>query len=532
MPKSSPYSSNRAYDSNWIRVAACVIALAFIALLFRRTFVYLFLNWQREEYSYGFLIPIISLWLAWQRRASLASGAFEGSWWGVAVVAFGLGLLFLDAAASIVSVNAYALVIVIAGCIVAAVGWRGLRVLLAPVALLLLMVPLPVFWYNNLSSWLQLLSSRIGVELIRALGVSVFLEGNVIDLGAYKLQVAEACSGLRYLFPLLTLGVIVGYLFKGRAWMRWLIVLSTIPIAVLMNSARIGIIGILVDRFGSAQAEGFLHQFEGWVIFMTCFALLLAECLLLHRLSGDRRAFGEMMRWESDARTPGRKAPPFTLGHPATAAALVLALTAYPAWALPQRAEIRPLRDDFSAFPLQIGNWIGKRQRLDSIYIDTLRFDDYLLADYVSASKAVDDRAVPVNIYVAYYASQRSGQAEHSPGACLPAGGWHVQKWQRFEVPGVRIGGEPLRVNRAVIQKGSERQLVYYWFHERGRDVTSEYLAKWYLFADAVTRNRSDGALVRMITPLREGEDAALGDEQLRSFSASMLPILNHYVGS
>jgi len=531
MPKSSPYSSNVWNDSRWIRAAAVILALALLTLVFRRTFIYLFESWQREEYSYGFLIPVISLWLAWQRRAVFVNGTFKGSWWGVIVVAAGLGLVFLDAAASIVSVNAYALVIVIAGCIMTVVGWRGLRVMLAPVALLLLMIPLPVFWYNNLSSQLQLISSEIGVGLIRALGVSVFLEGNIIDLGSYKLQVAEACSGLRYLFPLVTLGVIVAYLFKGRLWMRWVIVLSTLPIAVLMNSARIGIIGVLVDRFGSAQAEGFLHQFEGWIIFMACFALLLCECLLLHRLSGDGRSFRQMMQWEFPEGDV-RKSTSLMLGRPAMAAALALALAAYPAWALPQRAEVRPARDDFSAFPLRFDDWIGKRERLDSIYVETLRFDDYLLADYVSASTSSDQRGAPVNIYVAYYASQRSGRAEHSPGACLPAGGWHVQKWQRYEVPGVHVRGEPLRVNRAVIQKGSERELVYYWFRERGRDVTSEYLAKWYLFADAVTRNRSDGALVRMITPLKEGEDAALGDEQLSRFSASMLPLLTQYVGS
>ena len=525
----SAYS--RAFS--WSQAAALALALLTLLLLFQRTFYFLYANWQREEYSHGIFIPLISAFMLWQRRRLLPSLSFRGSWLGVCAVVFGLLILLVGTVTSIVGADAYALVIVIAGCALAILGWRGFRLVWVPIALLLLMVPLPNFWYANLSAELQLISSQLGVALIRALGVSVFLEGNVIDLGSYKLQVAEACSGLRYLFPLMTLGAMLAFFFKGKSWIRWCIFFSTIPIAVLMNSFRIGAIGLLVDRFGSAQAEGFLHQFEGWVLFMACFALLLLECKLLLRLSGDRRSLRDALDLVSLPGPVRVPAQPSGVGKPTIAVALLLMLAVYPAWALPHRAEIKPSRSDFSQFPLQVGDWLGRRDRIEGVYLDELKLDDYVLANFVvppgtSVQSAADMR--PVNLYVAYYASQRTGQSVHSPRSCLPGGGWRIQELTRRDVPDVRNGGVPLRVNRVLIQQGAQRQLVYYWFQERGRDITSEYLVKWFMLQDALLRNRSDGALVRLIAPLRDGEDATLGDERLTRFAAALLPTLHRYV--
>ena len=522
--KSNLYSSSKPH------LVLLAAALLPVALVFGKTLSYLYANWQREEYSYGFLIPIISIYLVWQRRHVLASQPLRGAWSGVVIVALGLSLLFLDAAASVISPNAYALVIVITGCVVATFGWHGLRLMAAPVALLLLMVPLPTFWYNSLSADLQLISSELGVALIRAAGVSVFLEGNVIDLGSYKLQVAEACSGLRYLFPLITLGVIVAYMFRGRLWTRLLLVVSTLPIAVVMNSVRIGVIGVLVDRLGIAQAEGFLHQFEGWIVFMACFGLLLGECWLLFRLFGGGGDFRSAMGLEH-AEEPDRaqdRAPGQSISRPGVAAAVLLLVSAYPAWAVPQRTELRPPHPDFARLQLTLGPWIGKREQLDRIYLDTLGLDDYLLANFFREGHAGSNAVI--NLYVAYYSSQRGGRAEHSPGACLPGGGWDVQGWQQHVVPGVLVNGQPLRVNRAIMQKGRERDLVYYWFEERGRDITNEYAAKLLLFKDAFALNRSDGSLVRLIVPLREAEDPHVGDEELRAFASAALPSLEPYL--
>jgi exosortase D (VPLPA-CTERM-specific) len=515
------------------QLALLASAAAALLLVFQGTFTYLYGFWQRTEYSHGILIPFISAYLLWRQRARFAQLTWHTSWGGVALALLGLAIYFLGRLASITTLDAYALVIVIAGCVYGIMGWEAFKVALVPIALLFLMNPVPRFFYNNLSLNLQLLSSQLGVALMRLFGVSVYLEGNVIDLGSYKLQVAEACSGLSYLFPLMTLGVIIAYLFKGKAWMRWCLFLSTIPITVLMNSFRVGVIGILVDRFGIAQAEGFLHAFEGWVIFIVCLLALLAQAWVLLRLSGDPRSLRQVLTPElPPVSTTAPAVRPRELGKPAVAVLLILLVAVVPARALSQRPEMRPSRASFAGFPLQVGEWRGQRMTLEAIYLDTLRLDDYVLADYVdqSAGDSAQSVATPVNLYVAYYASQRSGQSAHSPRSCLPGGGWSIVDFGQHELPGVGAERTALRVNRAIVQHGTQRQLVYYWFQERGRSITSEYLVKWYLFEDALLRNRTDGALVRLITPLRQDESAERADARLAQFASSVVPAFSAYL--
>jgi EpsI family protein len=214
---------------------------------------------------------------------------------------------------------------------------------------------------------------------------------------------------------------------------------------------------------------------------------------------------------------------------------LILLAAVVPARALPKRIEIRPPRADFSQFPLRVGPWSGQRDRLETVYVDALRIDDYVLANFVGhrVGATADQFAAvtaPVNLYVAYYASQRTGQSAHSPRSCLPGGGWRILDFEQREVGGVRSDGLPLRVNRAIVQHDAQRQLVYYWFQERGRDITNEYLVKWYLLEDGLLRNRTDGALIRMITAVQDNETIAAADARLTNFTGSMLPTLQAYL--
>jgi exosortase D (VPLPA-CTERM-specific) len=501
------------------------LAAAAFAVMFHNTFVYLYANWQREEYSHGFLIPVISALLIWQRRAQFERLTFTGSWWGVVILGLGLLVYFVGSLASITTIDAYAMVIVIGGGVLSVTGWPAFRLALGPLSLLFLMNPIPAFLFNNLSSMLQLISSQLGVGMIRLLGISVHLEGNVIDLGNYQLQVVEACSGLRYLFPLLTLGLIVVSLIRCALWVRTLLVLSTIPITVLMNSFRIGVIGILVDRYGIAQAEGFLHDFEGWIIFMACLALLILETWILLRLIGDRRPLRDIIVLEWPAkRAPGTAVEERKSGPQALVALALVVACVYPAAAVPNRLEMRPARSELLGFPMQMAEWTGRRGHIEALYLDELKLDDYVIADYARPGDA------PVNLYIAYYASQRAGQSAHSPSSCLPGAGWRMSEFAVRDIANVNIDGQPLRVNRTVIAQGEARQLVYYWFQQRGRVDTNEYVVKWHLLWDSLWRQRSDGALVRFVTPLRGGEDVAAGDARLTAFAQQAAQRLTAYI--
>lgn len=498
--------------------------LATLLLMFRETLPLIWQHWHREEYSYGFLIPGISLFLLWQRRRQLQQLPFAGSWAGVAIAALGIGLYFVGTVAALGVIAAYALVVVLAGFALAVMGWKPFRLALAPIALLLLMIPIPQFFFNNLSSMLQLVSSQLGVAVIRAFDISVFLQGNVIDLGTFKLQVVEACSGLRYLFPLLALGIIVVSLVRFPMWMRLAVVASTVPITILMNSFRIGVIGVLVNRYGTAQAEGFLHEFEGWVIFMACLALLILEIRLLLRLSGDRRSLRDVLAIEWPESRPAAMAVNYrTIQVPFVVVLMAVALATATTVAMPAQAEVRPARRWFTGFPLQFGGWHGQRDAIERPTLDALMLDDYILANFSNGG-------APVNFYVAYYGSQRSNASTHSPSSCLPGGGWRILEFSQHAVPDPAAGGAQMMVNRAIVQQGDQRQLVYYWFRQRGRDITSEYMVKWYLLMDSATRHRTDGALVRLITPLPRDGDTAQADARLLEFSQQVLPLLGQYV--
>ena len=478
-----------------------------------------------EEYSHGVLIPLIAGFLVWQRRSELARAQFVPSWSGVAVVLMGAALNLIGKLAAIYVLQQYAFMIVLCGLVLTVGGWRMLRELWAPLFLLLFMIPLPNFFFNSLSLQLQLISSQIGVWFIRLFGISVFVEGNVIDLGAMKLQVAEACSGLRYLFPLITLGFIAAYFFKVSLWKRVVLFLSSIPITVLMNSLRIGAIGVLVEHWGAGMAEGFLHDFEGWVVFMFSAALLFAEMILLARIGKAGRSWREVFGVEMPREKPREAA--WTERHIPAAfvtAGTMLALVAFAFVLIPRQAEVIPRRQNFATFPAHIGVWQGRQDRLEQVYLDTLKLDDYLMANYAAPQHGL------VNFYVAWYDSQKAGQSAHSPRSCLPGGGWRIADLRQRTVEGVLIDQQPLQVNRALIESGADKQIVYYWFQQRGRIVTNEYLVKWYLFWDSLREHRTDGALVRLIAPLRPGQSEAEVDSQLRSFAAAVTPTLQRYI--
>jgi exosortase D (VPLPA-CTERM-specific) len=308
-------------------------------------------------------------------------------------------------------------------------------------------------------------------------------------------------------------------------WKRVFLFLSTIPITVFMNSFRIGVIGITVEYWGISMAEGFLHDFEGWVIFMACTGVLALEMWILASIGKDHRPLREVFglvfpqHAPEDAQIKYRKLPkPFWGGI------LLLLMTSAVALSLPNRLEIEQPREQFFHFPLNVERWSGDGERLPTDVIDALKFDDYVMVNYKNASNE------SVNFYVAYYASQRKGESAHSPRSCIPGGGWQITELDTVSVDGVTVNNNPLRANRVVIRKGDYTQIVYYWFQQRGRVITNEYLVKWYLFWDALTANRSDGALVRLSTLIEDGQDISEGDDVLTQFAADVVPRLGSYI--
>lgn len=479
----------------------------------------------QEELGYAYIIPFVVAFFIWQNWLPLRRTEYSYSWSGLVLLLLSLFAIVLGVLSATHSITQYGYILAFISTILMFLGWPATRLVIAPLLLLLLIVPLPNFILNNMSSELQLISSQIGVWVIRLFGVSVYLEGNVIDLGKFQLQVVEACSGLRYLFPLISLSVIAAFIYQAAFWKRAIIVLSSIPITVFMNSFRIGVIGVLVEYGGIEQAEGFLHDFEGWFVFMACVAILFLEMWILVSFGSNRQKLSEVFAIEQPERLPENVAfkirevtwPYIASIIPVVAISVIVGL-------VNERNEVIPGRIDFTSFPLTIGEWKGRRDKIEDFYLDELKLNDYIIADYAN------DSGEAVNLYLAYYNSQKSGQAAHSPRSCIPGGGWRIEDLRTVTLDNIVLSGEAIKVNRLFIKKGDYGQLVYYWFQQRGRIITNEYLVKWYLFWDALTRNRTDGALVRLTTPVGVGEDLKDADHRLIELLKQVEPILPDYI--
>jgi exosortase D (VPLPA-CTERM-specific) len=484
-------------------------------------------RWRvQEEYSHGFLIPVIAAWLLWTRRDALRASIGRPSWTGPALILIAAAMHIVGKLSALFFLSQIGFIVALIGITLGLGGYSLLKVMFVPIIFLLFAIPLPYFIDAALSWRLQIISSQMGVFFIRLLHIPVFLEGNVIDLGAYKLQVVEACSGLRYLYPLMSLGFLAAYLFQAPLWQRAFLFLSTIPITIVMNSLRIGIVGVLFDYWGPQDADGFLHMFEGWIIFIACAGLLVAEMHLMSRLSSGKGFF--------DVFHPPKVVPSLATPRgniksrglaPVIGCFLLMCATGLATFLVSTNHEIIPQRKAFAFFPTVLGAWVGHPSSLDRGTAKYLGLTDYILSDYAKPDGPF------VNLYIAYYASQRTGLSPHSPSVCLPGNGWQMTKFEGMSYKD-NASGIFLPLNRAIIARGSERELVYYWFDERGMTIANEYLSKLYLLRDAIFRNRTDGALVRLITLILPGERESDADKRLQEFIRVLIPRLNGYLPS
>lgn len=357
-------------------IFSSVVVIALLSYMYSDSLLFLFNHWiGSDDYSHGMFVPLISGFLVWQSRHRLMQVPRERAWWGLGVIFVGLMLYVVGELATLYVVLHLSLWIVIVGLVIALVGIRGAKAIAFPLGYLLTAVPLPVFFYANLSSQLQLWSSSLGVGCLQLVGVMAFREGNVIDLGQVQLQVVEACSGIRYLLPLTSLALLCAYLFKDKMWKRVVLVLSAIPISILINGFRIGMIGVLVELYGKGAAEGFYHLFEGWVIFMVSLAFLIIEMGLLGRIGtvAPYRPFLAQLSWcdqdgegsQGSALSLPRRILP-SLGPAYLCSVAILAPFTLLSTSLVDRAETPPSRAAFIDFPMEVNGWRGERFPLEN----------------------------------------------------------------------------------------------------------------------------------------------------------------------
>lgn len=290
-------------------LVAAAVAFAYRVVLVRLGHFW----WEDENYSHGLLIPFVIGYILWAEREKLANITVRPrALWGAAAVVAALLALWVGTAGAELFTQRMSLVLLLAGVCVYFWGWRMLRALLVPLALLALAVPIPAIVFNKIAFPLQLFASQCAVFVMRALNITVLREGNVIELyplgslTTKKLEVVEACSGIRSLMTLVTLAVVFAYftspadedgaggkkLERYRVWRALLIVVAAVPIAIITNAARVSGTGVLARYYGTEVADGFFHEFSGWVIYIAAFLLLFAFGWLIDRFNPARGGGG------------------------------------------------------------------------------------------------------------------------------------------------------------------------------------------------------------------------------------------------
>jgi exosortase len=278
LPQANPPRASSRLD--WLPY---VIVAILLVVLYYRVAVKLVYDWYTiPDYSHGFLVPFFAAFLIWDKRKVLKAIPINQTWSGIVLVVFSNMVLILGVYGVELFTARISFIFLMTGLIATFFGWAMVRELSFPLLVLVLAIPFPAILFNRITFPLQLLASRIASDILPLLGVPTLHEGNVIELPVMKLEVAEACSGIRSLMSLFTLAVFYGYFLERTTRRRVILALASIPIAVTANVARIVGTGLCVQYWDPEKALGFFHEFSGWVMFVVSLACLF----LVHRAMG------------------------------------------------------------------------------------------------------------------------------------------------------------------------------------------------------------------------------------------------------
>jgi exosortase D (VPLPA-CTERM-specific) len=501
--------------------------------IYYSTFIWLVAHdWEKEGFTYCWLIPPVVVFLIWFKRDDLASLPSKPSWLGLIPICVGIIFFWMGELGGEYFTLYLSSWWVLVGICLLHLGWEKMKIILFPLFFILTMFPVPDFINTRIMLQLRFISSKLGVDIIHLFGLPAIRTGNIIDLGFARLQVVDACSGLHSLISLMVLCLLLVYFFKDHIWKRLALFMSSIPLAIVTNSFRIAVTAVLYKYFGARAAEGFFHEFSGLLIFAICIPVLLIEMKVLEKLPpvGAKTTYepkaAHSKTLDDDPKRQEIKAP--THGWWLQPGFIVVVILLVSTLAISQTIDFRekiPTKKNLEQFPLKIGDWSADRHlRMAQYYLDVLDLSEYVIIDYKNPS------GKEINFYVAYYESQRKGESIHSPATCLPGNGWSFNQSGTVKITNVPGDHRTYQVNRAVMQLGENKQITYYWFPARGRILDNAYQLKIYNFWDALTKQRTDGALVRLITRVYAGEKPADAERRLQNFVRVVAPVLDKYL--
>lgn len=270
-------ASSQRRSFPWVAIAwfGALLVVAFFPIL-----KHLVEQWATDEdVGHGFFVPVVAAYIVWQRRDEILALEWKPAWWGLWVMLWGGAQCYIGWLGAELFLQRTSFLITLVGLLLVLGGTKLVKALAFPLALLVFMIPIPAVVYNRITLPLQLFASSVAERCLGLLDIPVLRDGNVLELASEKLDVAEACSGIRSLLSLTFLSLVYAYFFDKKVWMRWVLLIGVVPIAILANSGRVTITGIL-SNFNPELAHGFYHSLEGWIIFMIALVMLL----ILHQV--------------------------------------------------------------------------------------------------------------------------------------------------------------------------------------------------------------------------------------------------------
>ncbi len=471
--------------------------------------------WVRDDYSHGFLVPLISFYFIWYRRERLKQLRLQPAFLlGISVVITSGMMLLLGEAGGVITLQELSLVVMIAGLVLCHLGKDYLRVLGFPIAYLLFMIPITDEIINPLHWSFQLMTAKMGVAFLETLGFTALLENQYIILPNITLEVAKACSGINYLISIITIGIPLAYVTQKNVWCRVILVVSAVIIGVMANWIRVAAIGIWA-YYGGQVLHGPFHVFQALFVAQLGFIALFAGAWILSKVPAPASKSLHLSHAKVLSGKQGLENQNWLLNWSwlatfVTLVGLIVYLSFY------DRGPI-PLKVELALFPLSVEDWRGQKLDTQKATFRAQGADHELVRIYRSPS------GDEIQLYVAYFESQH-----HSKELVnyLTARLHHNATEVNVPIEGQKV----ITVNQTQIKNERSEQRVFFWYDLNSRTVANLYEAKLATTLDALIHGRTNGAFVLVTAVLKDQNN----DENLRkketAFIRELVPLLRRYL--
>jgi exosortase D (VPLPA-CTERM-specific) len=468
--------------------------------------------WSRDDYSHGFLIPFISLYLVWIKRRSLRGvPAIPNILFGILTMGAAGALFLLGGIGGVVVIQTFSLIPMILGAVLLTGGMKYLKAFLLPVAYLVFMLPILDLLIERVHWPFQLFTAKLAGYGLAAIGIPVLQNSQYIQLPHITLEVADICSGIRYLVSIIALGIPLAYLTQKRNGLRIILIFGAVLIGIFSNGARVFFIGVWAHYFGGDSIHGPFHVFQGLFVSIFGFAVLLVGALLLKGIfvSEEERSSAPGFPKERLVIAPKRARWSWAL-----AVAILLLVGGYTFLREAKPVSLKGVLEDF---PEIIGEWKRTEAGEDKNLYPSLEADDGLIREYR------DPQGTRLTLLIAYFQVQKQGKEIVDYRSR-----WIFDGAEERQV--AKNSQEKMTIYKTVVFKNRREKYYYFWQDLNGTIAGRPYEAKWALVANGLLDNRTNGALI-VVSPVADvRNNSGEAEERVFGFIRDLIPLLAKYL--